>query len=235
MINKILIKDKALDIQISYKNKKSLSMRVDENGKILISSPIFLKENDILKIIRKKENWIIERLDEINNLNYFKYENGSKILYLGKEYDFKVRFDNTLNEFKVLLENDKVNLIINKYQEKDVKLIVDKWLKKKAVEILGSRTIDICNKIDIFPSRIIIKNQKSRWGSCNYKKEIRLNYNLIKAPIEVIDYVIIHELCHIKHMNHSKEYWDLVKIYMPSYKEKNKWLKENGSKILSNN
>uniref|UniRef100_UPI0018AB9FA7 M48 family metallopeptidase n=1 Tax=Clostridium tertium TaxID=1559 RepID=UPI0018AB9FA7 len=78
----------------------------------------------------------------------------------------------------------------------------------------------------------IIKDQKSLWGSCNSRREIRLNWRLVLMPQFVMDYIIIHELCHIKQMNHSKEFWKLVESHCPNYKESKYWLKENGAMLM---
>ena len=101
-----------------------------------------------------------------------------------------------------------------------------------ALDIVGKRVMDISNNIYIRPSKIIIKDQKSLWGSCNSRREIRLNWRLVLMPQFVMDYIIIHELCHIKQMNHSKEFWKLVESHCPSYKESKYWLKENGAMLM---
>jgi predicted metal-dependent hydrolase len=76
-----------------------------------------------------------------------------------------------------------------------------------------------------------IREQKTRWGSCSKKGNLNFNWKLIMSPPWVIDYVVIHEICHLRHLNHSKEYWALVEYYMPEYKSAREWLKKNGAKL----
>ncbi|MDZ4965188.1 DUF45 domain-containing protein, partial [Clostridium perfringens] len=129
---------------------------------------------------------------------------------------------------------DNKNLVINSLclEDEYIRNEIMNWYRKLATDIIGNRVMEISNKILLKPSKIIIKNQKSLWGSCNSKKEIRLNWRLVLMPYFVIDYIIIHELCHIIHMNHSKDFWDLVKQYCPNYKESKNWLKENGAMLM---
>ena len=79
--------------------------------------------------------------------------------------------------------------------------------------------------------KISIRDQKTRWGSCSSEGNLSFNWRLILAPPDVLDYVVIHELCHRKEMNHSKEFWALVESLMPEYKERRKWLRENGNNL----
>jgi len=98
---------------------------------------------------------------------------------------------------------------------------------------LETRTQKLASKIGIMPSKIIVKPLKNRWGSATEKGVVTLNSNLLKAPKEVIDYIIIHELCHLKIKNHSSRYWNLVRKFMPNYQNKIDWLETNSKSILS--
>ena len=104
--------------------------------------------------------------------------------------------------------------------------IID-WYKEKALDILADRVSIYKEKIAI-PKKISIKTLTARWGSCNSKGELVFNWKLILAPLPVIDYVVIHELSHLKELNHSKHFWMIVAQIMPDYKKHIKWLKNNG-------
>jgi len=97
---------------------------------------------------------------------------------------------------------------------------------------LEKRTQKLASKIDIKPSKVVVKSLKNRWGSATEKGVVTLNSNLLKAPKEVIDYIIIHELCHLKIKNHSPRYWNLVRKFMPNYQNKIAWLETNSKSIL---
>ena len=98
-------------------------------------------------------------------------------------------------------------------------------------EQIFDRTEYFSKQLNLYPNQIRIKSLRSRWGSCSSKKNINLNWKLIHTPLRVIDYVIVHELCHLVHMNHSKEFWNKVKSHIPDYKKDKNWLKEYGNFI----
>lgn len=105
-------------------------------------------------------------------------------------------------------------------------------LAKEALEYIPKRAEYFAKKMQITYGRITIRNQKTRWGSCSSKGNLNFNCLLMLAPPDVLDYVVIHELCHRKEMNHSERFWKLVEAEMPDYKEKKKWLKEHGNELI---
>ena len=108
-----------------------------------------------------------------------------------------------------------------------------KRLADAAVSYIPTRVAYFAPIIGVTYGRITIRNQKTRWGSCSSKGNLNFNCLLMMAPKEVIDYVVIHELCHRKEMNHSKKFWALVEKAMPDYKIHRKWLKENGASLMN--
>jgi len=111
-----------------------------------------------------------------------------------------------------------------------IKEMLTKWYKDSFGDIVRERIEKYSPELNVAPAKIFIKNQKTRWGSCSTKGNINLNWLLVMTPLEIIDYVIVHELSHLKVMNHSQEFWTLVESILPDYKERRKWLKENGTK-----
>lgn len=105
-------------------------------------------------------------------------------------------------------------------------------LADKALKYIPERAAYFAKLIGVDYGRITIRNQKSRWGSCNSKGNLNFNCLLMLTPVEVIDYVVVHELCHRKEMNHSKAFWSEVEKVLPDYKNSVKWLKEEGSNIM---
>jgi len=107
-----------------------------------------------------------------------------------------------------------------------IKIIQDFYVKK-AEEVIHDRLQFFNEHYKLKYKRVTFRNQKTRWGSCSSDKNLNFNWRLIMAPIEIIDYVVVHELCHLKNMNHSAAFWRLVAEAVPDYKERRKWLKEN--------
>ena len=105
------------------------------------------------------------------------------------------------------------------------------WYKKRFMEVALPRLSYFSDKYNLKVNQVRVKEQKTLWGSCSSKNNINLNYLLIMAPMKVIDYVIVHELVHTIHKNHSSKFWQKVEIIMPNYKDARYWLKENGYKL----
>jgi len=108
---------------------------------------------------------------------------------------------------------------------------LEKFYKKQAIDVLKERTDYYSNILKVAPKNIVIKNQKTLWGSCSSKGNINYNYKIVMAPLEILDYIVVHELCHLVYMNHSKDFWDLVESIIPDWKKRRNWLKENGYKL----
>ena len=131
-----------------------------------------------------------------------------------------------MNEIKV-----KKKSVESKNAE-NVTLDKIKALADQALEIISTRVEDFAKIIGVTYGNITIRNQKTRWGSCSSKGNLNFNCLLMLAPPEVLDYVVVHELCHRKQMNHSKAFWSEVEKVFPDYKKSIKWLKEEGSQIM---
>ena len=105
-------------------------------------------------------------------------------------------------------------------------------LQQEACRKISERTAYFAGKIGVSYGRITLRQQKTRWGSCSANGNLNFNWLLILAPPEVLDYVVVHELCHRRQMNHSQAFWNEVSAVLPGYKEQKKWLKDNGWKLM---
>lgn len=113
-----------------------------------------------------------------------------------------------------------------------VREALTRWLKKDAKVKAGLYVEKHAHRNALYPRSITIKTQKSRWGSCGAHNDINLNWLLILAPSEVFEYVVVHELCHIKERNHSSRFWGLVAEHLPDYQQRRRWLKEHGAGLM---
>ncbi len=141
--------------------------------------------------------------------------------YLTPDQETGVTFDGTV--FHIYLQN----------KEENPSALVTEWLKNQAKETLPEKTKQWAEKIGVTFNNVVVKDQQTVWGSCSSKKNLNFSYRLIKMPLAVQDYLIIHELCHLNHMNHSPEYWALVAQYCPDYKLHRRWLNENKDAIFA--
>ncbi len=154
-----------------------------------------------------------------------------KILYEGKLYPAQIHLTPDQEE-GVDFAGDSFNIYIQTPQA-DVNAMADAWLREKANAVLREKTAEWAQKIGVEFNNITIKNQQSLWASCSAKKNINYTYHIIKMPTAVRDYLIVHELSHLVHMNHGEEYWQLVGQFCPEYKAHRRWLNDNRGAVFA--
>lgn len=209
---KFLIDDKEYEVVIQKKNNKNTYIRVKEDLKIYVTTSYFASKLYIYNLLEQNKEYLKKVLtkQEIKNEN-------TSFKYLGKKYD--VIICNIVN--KVELDENKL------YTPSEKEL--DKYIKKNTLELFKERLDYNYNLFfeNIPYPKLKIRTMKTRWGVCNKRdNSVTLNSKLIEYNIEALDYVIIHELSHFIHFNHSKEFWMLVSKYNPNYKQIKKYLKE---------
>ncbi len=224
-----------INFNLIYKKRKTLSIQVKLNGEINVLSPFNVEKEFILDKVKSNASWIIRKQNEINSIQNKKVKrsivNGQIFMYLGRNYSLEVVYNNDISSIDVKLFRGK--LVVNTYTSDEViiKKALELWYREKAL-------IKIKEKIDYYQSyfehevgNIKVKEQKKRWASCTFKNDILFNWRCIMAPSDVLDYIVVHEMCHMKHKNHSKDYWKSVYLILPDYELRHKWLKENGIKL----
>jgi predicted metal-dependent hydrolase len=232
---KIHIGDKTITYKIERKNRKTLGIKITNSREIIVSSPLHLSDEKVEEIIRGKANWIIEKLKTIKTLNPDKSSNLEILKFLGQEYKLNI-YESAGSTIKVIFNKSEFQVFVprslkdnrNEYTRE----ALDKWYRIQAKGILEDRTIYYAEKLMVKPKRIVIKDQKTRWGSCSSKGNINYNYRIVMAPVNIIDYLVVHELCHLIELNHSQRFWNLVEGILPNYKESLAWLKHNGSGLI---
>ena len=193
-----------IEVIVNRKNNKNIYFRVKEDLKLYVNAPMFLSSDSILKLIKDNESAIIRMYDAMES----KTKDDDKFWYLGKKYYIAIR------------EQDEVTFD-DKYVYTPSLVELDKFYQDKVVEIF-TKEVDIAKKCFAHLPEFTLKFRKmrTRWGVCNVtKKTVTLNTELLKKDIELLDYVIIHELCHFFEGNHSKNFWALVGQAYPNYKE----------------
>ena len=206
--------------------RKTLSLTINENAELVVRAPKRLSIEKIQDFINEKENWINRKKRLIENQIKDVTSNHNKLLYLGNLFPINVE----QNASKELFFTGE-EFIANSIEPDSLSLSIKKWYKNKFKEIALPRVAYFANKHNLMVNQVRIKNQKTMWGSCSSKNNINLNYLLLMAPMGVIDYVIVHELVHTIHRNHSTDFWDSVESIMPEFQEHKRWLKKNGYKL----
>lgn len=243
----VVRKYSSFEYKIIRKKRKTIGIKITAEGEVIVTSPFNISEEVILNIIKKKEKWIRSKLqlfEQQGSHKDRKFKSGEKLLYIGEELELeihslsrdKIQFlgDYNFSSDLVRIVAKKVIVYINdnKHNTEDIiRDLIIKCYKREAEKLLKERTLYYSKIIGVRPNKITIKDQKTIWGSCSSKKNINYSYRLIMAPIDIIDYVVVHELCHLIHMDHSKEYWRSVELILPDYAERRLWLKLYGNTL----
>lgn len=241
----ILLNENKIKVEIIRRKRKSISIKIEPKDKVYIITPKSVPLYYLKDILINKQSWILKTLDKFKyideDLYHRNYEDGDIFYYLGKEYKLKVIIDNDINSKKrrycyISIHSENLIIETNDYDKETVKETLKYWYKLESEKIVQDRIEYLKKQNHIFnkliPDTVKIKEQRKRWGSCTSNKKIYINSKISMARIDVIDYIIVHEFCHLVHMNHSKDFYNLVKVIMPSYKESELWLKENGYKLI---
>lgn len=208
---KFKINDYIIDYEIIRKDNKNLYFRIDENCKLIITAPRFISDEEVKNLISKNSLAILKMYE--NALE--RKERDSLFWYLGKNYE--VIFDNRVTDISI------IDNIITCHSEEEL----NKFYNEECIRIFNEE-IEICKKCfnNLPEFSLKIRKMRTRWGVCNTKnKIITLNSELLKKDIELIDYVIIHEMAHFYEGNHGKHFWQIVGMVIPDYKERRKRLK----------
>lgn len=212
-----------------------MSLEIKRDGIINVIAPNGLDKTFIVDKVKNKSDWIIKKLDEIevlNNNRYTRsYESGDIFLYLGNEYILEVLVDKTTIGTSVSLENNKLIVRSNSNNKDVIQRALKNWYTDETLGITKERINYYKLFFEDTVTSIKIKDQKSRWASCTYKNEILFNLRCSMMPIQIIDYIVVHEMCHMEHRNHSKDFYLAVERILPDYKERVKWLKNNGVRM----
>ncbi len=227
-----IIKGRTLKYRIR-RNSRARKLRVSvcrEQG-VVVTLPTRVALSEINKSFAKWEDWLERNINQTNAWNgplIREYANGSTIYFMGVAHKMEI---SVLPEGKTRSRVDldagilKMELLPQDVLSPRPALV--KFLRKKAKEDFLSRVQHWSTVTGLFPSRIVVGERTTRWGSCSARGTLSFCYRLILAPPQVIDAIVIHELCHLKHMNHGKKFWALVKHHNPGHLETSEWLSDN--------
>jgi predicted metal-dependent hydrolase len=186
-------------------------------------------------LLKSKERWIARNLARFSQPQSSsaprKLKSGDTVPYLGGELEL-VKRENHYGD-SIALEGNKLAISPDVFNNGLLELALEQWYRTEAARLINETADRFSSEMGIGYKQIIIRGQKTRWRSCSRKKNLSFNWKLIMAPEPVIEYVVIHELLHLKEMNHSKRFWELVARYCPAWKKHKKWLKQHESDLTS--
>ena len=210
---------------LSKKRKKTISLHIKEDGKILVYAPCATPKSEIEKFVLSKQSWVSEKLSEKEKAVKPAEKHflpGEEFLYLGELYPMEIV--NGPHQGPPL-KLSFGRFILSQNCTKEARDSFIQWYKKEAKEKLSERIHHYSNRLQLFPRGIKITSAKSRWGSCSRDNNLCFSWRIIMAPLTVLDYVLIHELVHIREKNHSQRFWRSLASIMPDYKKHRRWLR----------
>ena len=227
MVSSIKCGTKTIEYKIIRKPRlKHTYIEVNREG-VIVKANYRVSESDIEAFILKKSSWILKHLKRYEEIEKESpKDKDNRIYYLGRLYPMQIIKEERVD---TVLEFDNSEFVIRTPKNRSDEAIqrsIDNFYKEKAKEIISPIVMKWSEETGLIPERVTFRRATRRWGSCSYHNRISLNYYLMKLPMRCIEYVVVHELSHIKYKNHSADFWRLVGSYIPNYKDIEKELKE---------
>jgi predicted metal-dependent hydrolase len=233
---------RTIEYEIVYnKKRRKAAIVVRPDLKVEFRSPHGLSREAIRGMVQKKAGWIWEKLDwfETNRLpnQEKRYNDGEMYLYLGRECLMKITHVDGIKKPLASFNGSELTVLIPESVSEELKPALVKeavwnFYKDCAESEVGRLLKAYSEKLGVAPPNYKVKHQKKRWGSCSADNVLRINFQLVMAPPEQLEYVVVHELCHLKEKNHSARFWKLVGELMPGYEVHRKGLKKNGWRYM---
>jgi predicted metal-dependent hydrolase len=223
-------KTEQMDIEadkIVLSNRRTFEIQILHDGTLIVRAPRFATAKSIRKLLDLKRQWILSKREEFQKRKSFAkncFIDGEKFLLLGDNYELEL-VDNPQNQLRFA----DGHFYLDRKLAAGGSELFRRWYKSRAEKVIFDRVNKYSAATGIKFKAFRITEARKRWGSCSSIGTLCFNWRLILMPVAVIDYVVVHELVHLLERNHSRSFWDKVKDYMPSFKERKTWLKENSN------
>ena len=214
---------------IQSKRRKTSQITVTPDG-VTVRTPQTKTTNDVQNMIQQRVQWIFKKQLDFAKQKKPAFSIKSLLTIQGKNYKIKI-IPNSQEKTRIVGNTMEFSISQKRHTVRQIQAQYQAYLEKRARTLFPKLTQELANKVGVTPAKINIKALKDRWGSATPSGQINLNSSLMKAPRNVILYVILHELCHFRIKEHSPRFWDLVGKHIPKYQESVKWLEVNGIKI----
>lgn len=237
------LENEIINIHIVRSKRKTVCLSVNKDGSVTIKAPrLYPTDKELANFVEQKADWILkqrERQQEREDMKLVRrFETDYSFPYLGEERLVEMqnakKTSIAFQDEKIIIKTPYCDALQNDYEANENKTAIEKlkndlkkWYKKQAFAYVSKRVEYYQNIIGVTVTSVSIKSRKSQWGSCDSNGNLTFCWRLVMARPEAIDYVVIHELCHRKHMDHSPAFWNEVQKYMPDFKKQKQWLEEN--------
>lgn len=215
--------------QIIHSKRKTLAIIVKNNGSVIVRAPMQTTNKVIHEFVAQHQSWIEKKQGQVRSVVTAppkQYHLGETFLFLGKSYPLEI----VKHQKQPLLLDGSFKL--RESASRRAKIVFERWYREQARNILQERLSIYASKYGFQYQGMKITSARTRWGSCSAKRSLSFSWRLILTPLEQVDYVVIHELVHTVHHNHSKRFWNRLEKLMPDFKEHKKWFRKHGPGLM---
>jgi predicted metal-dependent hydrolase len=209
------------EVALSYvlvrrRGRRGVGLKVDENG-LTVSAPVTMPVARVEALVRESEAWILKKIDQWRGRQVppVSWHDGARLPFLGGGLTLRLAL---AGRARVQRVESEIHAAVRSLEPDEIRRAVVTWYKRTAYAYLHDRVLALSQAARLEPPKVMISSALARWGSCNSRREVRLAWRLVKAPAELVDYVICHELAHLRHMDHSPRFWAEVERQCPDYK-----------------
>jgi predicted metal-dependent hydrolase len=229
----VLQGDSGIPFRVKYSpRRRTIQIAVEAPGIVTVTAPSRRSNRELVELVSQKERWIARKLAMMktaqDQLTSRDLASGSSILYQGREVALVIEVNERVKKPVILLRGNNCRIVSNSDDPEKIKPHLAAWYREQAAEKVGGRIRWFAPQIGVAPKQVQIRDQKKRWGSCTSAGRLYINWRCILAPEPVLDYIVVHELCHLLVMNHSPRFWANVKTVLPDFETRRKWLRTNG-------
>jgi predicted metal-dependent hydrolase len=214
------------EYSIVYSNRKTLAISVERDRSVVVRAPRDTSAEAIARVVENKKLWLWQKMGHTQKTQALRRSrelvSGTSLLYLGQE----LRLDFVPEAFKGVRLEEAIRL--SRDSQPQAREVLRAWYREEARRHILPKAKYFAAHLGAHPNRILISEMRFRWGSCSPSGNLNFNWRLVKAPVPVLEYVVVHELAHLLELNHTPEFWNILRVQCPHYDHSKTWLKEHG-------
>jgi predicted metal-dependent hydrolase len=218
----------SIRFEINYKNRTSMGISIDLYGNVKVQVPKGTSDEYVLQVLEEKWDWIQQKLKEMKGRTLGPmekvYDNGESFLYLGNSYPIQISQATDIKQDHVVFEGDWLHVYVKQLEDDRIQQALKRFYYQQCKALVEKSVQTHQSNFKLKPRSIRINDSKRTWGTCDSQRQLTFNWKLAMAPLTVIDYVVVHEMCHMVHLNHDRSFWRLVGKILPDYERRENWL-----------
>jgi predicted metal-dependent hydrolase len=208
--------------------RRTLALQVDSSGRLIVRAPLRLPRTEIERFVQSRADWIRKHQQRSRTRQplVHRYQNGERFFYLGNEYPLEI-----VSAVRPALDLCDGVFRLSQSALPDAEAVFTRWYRRQAGALFAQRAEFHARRVGVRFEKLRVSSARTRWGSCSNRRTLSFTWRLVMAPPEVIDYVVVHELAHLQNHGHTHAFWQQVALWMPDWRQRADWLKENGYRL----